>query len=337
MFVKRFVKLSVLSLIALGVALLTAALLMPPTQTTTATSLKPTAITQLTHDPGNALRPAWSPDNRLIAFESNRDGPFHIYVMNTDGSHPRALTSGPNDDRHPVWTPDGKSILYDSFDSAHQDIWIVNVANHSHKQLTHVDGLADYAAPSPDGQRIAFYLYKDMTLNLWSARVDGSDAKPLTRDLADARQKEPTMAWRQPAWSPDSQWLAFTGGDGQSIWMMRNDGRDARSIIDDGETNRFPRFLADGRLAFITEYVPPRYGAAWTNAWAYDLKTGERTLLQDFISMQEPVAWSADDSKLLFSSPRNGRFDIYLIDLNAPGGLSALRGSLESIHGGYGE
>lgn len=337
MFVKRLVKLLVLLFIALSVALLTSASLTLPTETTTATSLKPAAITQLTYDPGNALRPAWSPDNRLIAFESNRDGPFHIYVMNADGSHQRALTSGPNDDRHPLWTPDGKSILYDSFDGAHQDIWIVNAANGSRKQLTQVDGLADYAAPSPDGQRMAFYLYKDMTLNLWSARVDGSDAKPLTLDLADARRLQPTMAWHQPAWSPDSQWLAFTGGDSQSIWVMRNDGSDARSIIDDGETNHFPWFLSDGRLAFITEYVPPRYGAAWTNAWAYNLKTEERTLLQEFMSMQEPVAWSADNSKLLFSSPRNGRFDIYLIDLNVPGGLSALRGPLESMHGGYGE
>ncbi len=318
---------SVLALGVLGVVLATFALVTLPAETTTATSLKPAAITQLTHDPTNALHPAWSPDNRSIAFESNRDGAFHIYAMNADGSHFRALTTGATDDRHPIWTPDGKSILYDSSDGIRQDIWIVNVADGSRKQLTHVDGLADFATLSPDSQQIVFYLYKDMTLNLWSARADGSDAKPLTLDLADARRKEPTMGWHQPAWSPDSQWLAYTGGDGQSIWMMRADGSDARAIIDDGETNHFPWFLSDGRLAFITEYVPPRYGAAWTNAWVYDLKTGERTLMQEFMSMQEPVAWSADNTKLLFSSPRNGRFDIYLIDLNAPGGQDALRGT----------
>jgi hypothetical protein len=33
-----------------------------------------------------------------------------------------------------------------------------------------------------------------------------------------------------------------------------------------------------------------------------------------------------DNSKLLFASPRAGRFDIYQIDLNVPGGLDALRG-----------
>lgn len=309
---------------ALVVAVFALGFLRPSTETTTVT--QPLPIVQLTHDPGNALRPEWSPDNRSIAFESNRDGGFHIYVMNADGSGLRALTTGSNDDHHPVWTPDGKSILYDSSDGTRQDIWSVDVANSKRHQLTHLDGLADFATLSPEGSQLVFYLYQDMKLNLWSARADGSDAKPLMRDLADARREQPTTAWHQAGWSPDSQWLTFTGGDGKSIWIMRANGSDAREIINDGETNHFPWFLLDGRLAFITEYVPPKYGAAWTNAWVFDLKTGERTAMQEYMSMQGPVDWSADRSKILFSSPRAGRFDIYLIDLNVPGGLDALRG-----------
>ncbi len=287
----------------------------------------PAAITRLTQDQAMDIRPAWSPDNRWIAFESNREGGiFHIYVMKADGSELRALTRGENDDQHPSWSPDGKTILFDSSDGIHQDIWAVNVADGNKRQLTHVDGLAECAASSPDGQRIAFYIYKDMTLNIWSARADGSDARPLTRDLADAMRQEPTMAWHAPAWSPDSQWLAYTGGDGKSIWMMRADGSNPRSIISDGETNHFPWFLCDGRLAYITEYVPPQYGGAWTNAWAYDLKTGERSLLEEYMSMQGPVDWNSDHSEIVFHSPRAGSFDVYLINLNAPGGLAALQG-----------
>ncbi|MBI3740654.1 MAG: PD40 domain-containing protein, partial [Chloroflexi bacterium] len=296
--------------------------------TSTAAPTQFAAITRLTYDPGNATHPAWSPDNQTIAFESNRDGANHIYIMNADGTHSRALTFGANDDRHATWMPDGKNILYDSSDDMHQDIWIVNAENGNRKQLTRVNGLADYAAPSPDGQRIAFYVYKEMTLNIWSARADGSDAKQLTRDFANGKRNESTISWGRPAWSPDSQLIAYTGADGKSIWLMRSDGTGARAIIADDETNHFPFFLADGRLAFITEYVPPRYGAAWTNAWAYDLKTGARALLHEYMSMQEPLAWNADISKLLFASPRNGRFDIYLIDTRAPGGIVALRDNL---------
>ncbi len=327
MSIQRVINSSFLFCSVLLGAFLAAAYLTSPTGTTNAEPAQPAAITQLTHDLGNALRPAFSPDATQVAFESNRDGTSHIYLMNADGTHQRALTTGAMNDRHPIWTPDGKAILFDSTDGVAQNIFIVTVADGARKQLTHADGLADYAAPSPDGQRIAYYIYKDMTLNIWSARIDGSDAKPLTRDLADARRKEPTMAWHAPAWSPDSQFLAYTGGDGRSIWMMRADGSDAKKIIGDDETNHFPWFLPDGRLAFITEYVPPKYGAAWTNLSTYEPKTGQRALIHEFMSMQEPVAWSDDLSQLLFASPRNGRFDIYMIDVNAPGGLEALRGN----------
>ena len=37
-------------------------------------------------------RPAWSPDGRRIAFVSDRDGNFEVYVMNADGSGQRNLT-----------------------------------------------------------------------------------------------------------------------------------------------------------------------------------------------------------------------------------------------------
>jgi Tol biopolymer transport system component len=39
--------------------------------------------------------PAWSPDGTLIAFHSDRDGNFEIYVMNADGTNQRRLTHDP--------------------------------------------------------------------------------------------------------------------------------------------------------------------------------------------------------------------------------------------------
>src|SRR5205807_3718827 len=113
------------------------------------------AITRLTTDPAIDVRPAWSPDNQQIAFQSNRNSTtFHIFVMNADGSNQHAVTSGPTDDRHPVWMPDGKSILFDSDDDTHEEIWRVNLADGKLAQLTHHGLQANFAVPSPDGKRM---------------------------------------------------------------------------------------------------------------------------------------------------------------------------------------
>ena len=39
-------------------------------------------------------RPTWSPDGSKIAFASERDGNYEIYVMNADGSNSTLVISG---------------------------------------------------------------------------------------------------------------------------------------------------------------------------------------------------------------------------------------------------
>lgn len=43
----------------------------------------------------NAARPAWSPDGRQLAFDSDRGGRRQIYVADANGQNVRQLTHGP--------------------------------------------------------------------------------------------------------------------------------------------------------------------------------------------------------------------------------------------------
>lgn len=54
---------------------------------------------------------SWSPDSKMIAFESGREYTREIYVMNADGSGLTNLTNNPADDRFPSLSPDGEMIV----------------------------------------------------------------------------------------------------------------------------------------------------------------------------------------------------------------------------------
>ncbi len=68
--------------------------------------------TALTNDIAWNMQPVFSPDGKTIAFTSDRDGGDNIWLMNTDGSEPRAVT---NETfrllNSPAWSPDGQFIV----------------------------------------------------------------------------------------------------------------------------------------------------------------------------------------------------------------------------------
>ena len=283
-----------------------------------------TPLLQLTDERGIDARAAWSPDNRTIAYQSNRDGVYQIVLMNVDGTNKRALTKGSNDNRHPIWMADGKTILFDSFDGKAREIYSVNVADGAIKQLTRIGASASFPSPSHDGKWMTFYVYKDDVLDLWRARIDGSDAKPLTQRMASAAANQCTFPCHHAGWSDDSRNIVYSAGELDTIWMITGENGTPQKIIDNGEDNHFPWFLPDGRVGYVVERIEANN--AWTDFWAFDLKTGRRELLQERMAMHGPIQWNNDYTKLLFHSPRGGNFDIYLIDLNVDGGLDALHG-----------
>jgi len=60
----------------------------------------------LTSDGRTNENPVWSPDGNTIVFQSDRDGNFELYVMNSDGSDQRRLTNHQAGDYWPAWKPE---------------------------------------------------------------------------------------------------------------------------------------------------------------------------------------------------------------------------------------
>ena len=93
-------------------------------------------LTNRTNNPADDSTPAWSPDGKLLAFTSNRDGRQQIYVMNADGTGLRRVSQSTVNDFSPTWSPDGNWIAFASNRGNSTNLYMMDVRGGNVKQLT---------------------------------------------------------------------------------------------------------------------------------------------------------------------------------------------------------
>ncbi|HEY3836713.1 MAG TPA: S41 family peptidase [Bryobacteraceae bacterium] len=118
-----------------------------------------TEIQRLTDNKARDVYPRFSPDGSLIAFSSNRDGNYDVFVVPVTGGKPKQLTFHTADDNVVGWTPDGKKVLFTSVRGKGVFPTITTLFE------VGIDGGTEQAVPtdwgasasySPDGKHMAF-------------------------------------------------------------------------------------------------------------------------------------------------------------------------------------
>ncbi|NMH66781.1 amidohydrolase family protein [Shewanella salipaludis] len=111
------------------------------------------------------MQPVYSPDGKYIAFTSDQDGGDNIWVMNADGSHPRAVTKETfRLLNSPAWSPDSQYLVARKHFTASRslgagEVWLYHVAGGEGVKLTErPNEEKDLGEPaySPDGRYIYF-------------------------------------------------------------------------------------------------------------------------------------------------------------------------------------
>jgi Tol biopolymer transport system component len=75
-------------------------------------------------------------NNGKIAFQSNRDGNWEIYVMDSDGSGQTRLTSNDMWDSLPSWSPDNSKIVFESNRDGKFEIYVMDSDGSGQTRLT---------------------------------------------------------------------------------------------------------------------------------------------------------------------------------------------------------
>ena len=248
-------------------------------------------IRQLTYGGENA-EAYFSPDGRSLIFQSTRDGRTcdQQYVMRTDGSGLRRVSSGAGKTTCGYFIDGGRRIIYASTHAVDTtcpprpdpsrgyvwrldpfDIFRANADGTDRDRLTNYGVYTAEATLSPDGKTIVFTSMKDGDLDIYTMNVDGTNVRRLTT----------TPGYDGgPFFSHDGTKIVYrahhpTGADLDSyrellrqglirpnrmeLFVMNADGSNQRQVTNLGGANFAPIFTpGDRQLIFSSNHKNPR-------------------------------------------------------------------------------
>jgi len=231
--------------------------------------------TPITGNQSINLSPRWSPDGRMIAYTSYRNGNPDLFVLNFDSGRREALSTHRGLNVTPAWSPDGQWLAFAMSAGGGTNLYLIPKGGGTPRALTSGPAISVSPSFSPNGRQIVFnsdrggspqiYLMDVDGTNLrrvtfqggyntsprWSPRGDkiafmcrlaGNQICLINPDGSGLQQLTSVGSNEDPAWSPDGRHIAFTSTRmGQrDIFVMHADGTEQTRLTRTGQSNYLP-------------------------------------------------------------------------------------------------
>ena len=255
----------------------------------------------------NQRQPTWSPNGRWIAYSSNEEGDYDIYIYTPSTDQKRKLASpGDSNESWPTFDSGGFTIAFESDRSGQSKIWSVRTDDTALTMLSTEGPSADTCpAWSPKGDLIAFQSTgldadKDGRIesagpqtHIWTMPYAGRQQQ---RQITAFQLKTGSVVNKEPSWSKDSQYLYFASNRRDS----KGSGWDTTGTFD---IYRIPATQPETATTSVAAQITQR-SAAEPNA-----PTGDEEHPHLY---PNPEAGASKNPKVVYSENQNGTRHIWI-------------------------
>lgn len=218
------------------------------------------------------------------------------------------------DESFPAWSPDGSQLVYFSLQDNQYRLQARDIAGSPLGSLLLVRGGLGYPAWSPDGRSIAYSEERDGHAAIYLIDVTCLiyQADCIPEKLTDYRAE-------LLQWSPDGSQMVFMSNceNNCDLYLLNLSSHSVVQLTNNGLYDAFPSWSPDGkRIVFMSSRRTSfeLYLLDLTCASAPGTCEDNLQRLTDNRDFDGFPLWSPDGRRILYSSQRDGDFNLYELD-----------------------
>jgi Tol biopolymer transport system component len=162
-------------------------------------------LTRFTFEGNRNTDPAWTPDGKRIAFESNKEGRDNLFWQLADGSGGLERLTPSDSAQYPLsWSPHGQMLTFVDLNPATgRDIWVLRVTDRKAQPFLRTPFNETAPQFSPDGRWLAYVSDESGRDEIYVQPYPGPGGK----------WQISTEGGTEPVWNPNGRELFYRSGD----------------------------------------------------------------------------------------------------------------------------